>query len=51
MHENWLERWREGRTGWREGRTGWHESGGNRGLKLLVVECAFPDGVEQALCS
>ena len=26
MHENWLERWREGRTGW-------HESGGNRGLK------------------
>ncbi len=26
MHENWLERWRVGRTGW-------HEAGGNRGLK------------------
>ena len=26
MHENWLERWRVGRTGW-------HEAGGNQGLK------------------
>lgn len=43
MHEDWLGRWAEGRTGW-------HEAGGNDGLKKYWPDAAAPLRVLVPLC-